>query len=104
MVEPAPANVGRKNWGEVAVRLPTCTLTGPYVAPVGTVTVNWVVLAALTFAFTAPKNTVLFAAPAVAGLKFVPVIVTAAPAAAEVGVKEVMVGWAHTAFRGRIRR
>lgn len=33
-------NVGRKNWVEVAVRLPTCTLIGPKVAPVGRVTVN----------------------------------------------------------------
>ena len=104
MVELAPANVGRKNWVEVAVRVATVTLIGPNVAPVGTVTVSEVVEAAVTVAFTAPKNTVLFAAPAAAGLKFVPVIVTAAPAVADAGLMSVIVGWAYRAFRGRINR
>ena len=68
------------------------SVIGANVAPVGTVTVKLVVVAAVTVALVAPKNTILLAAVV---LKLVPVIVTVAPTAALVGVKEVMVGgWA----------
>src|SRR5262245_57365358 len=53
------------------------TDTGLYVAPAGTVTVSDVRVAAVTVDFTAPKNTVLLEG---INSKFVPVMVTDAPA------------------------
>lgn len=58
-------------------------------APGGTVTDKEVVLAAEILAFTAPKNTILFAGT---GLKLLPVIITVAPTGPDSGVKEVMDG------------
>jgi hypothetical protein len=67
----------------------TVTEIVPVVAPAGTVTVSEVVLAALTTAAVPLKDTTLFAGVV---LKFVPDIVTVAPTAPLVGVKEVNVG------------
>ena len=58
-------------------------------APVGTVTVTLVDVAAVTVPRVAPKNTMLLAAVA---LKPVPVRVTASPGLAVAGLKEVMTG------------
>ena len=46
-------------------------------------------MAAVTFAFTAPKKTILFAGVV---LKLVPVIVTDVPTGPEAGEKELIVG------------
>src|SRR5471032_2209511 len=62
---------------------------GWYVAPAGTVTVRLVVLAAVTVAMVAPKNTMLLV---VVALKLVPVMVTDVPTGPLAGVNEVMVG------------
>ena len=67
------------------------SVIGPKVAPVGTVTVKLVVLATVTVALVAPKNTILLAAEI---LKLVPVMVIVVPAAPLIGVKELIVGWA----------
>ena len=82
-------NVTSNDLLEYAVRPFAVTVTGWYVVPIGTVTVNEVVEADVTGAFTAPKYTMLAAGT---GLKFVPVMVTIVPIGPEVGVKEVMVG------------
>ena len=65
-------------------------LIGLWLAPVGIVTVNDVVVAAVTLALTPPKNTMLFAGT---GLKFVPEILTDVPIGPAIGATEVMVGW-----------
>ena len=65
------------------------TVMGAKVAPVGTVTVSCVAVAAVTVAAVAPKITMLLAGVV---LKPVPVMVSVVPVAPEVGVKEVMVG------------
>jgi hypothetical protein len=84
-------NVGLKNWVLYAAKLVAVfkTVIAPKVAPVGTVTVKLVAVAAVTVARVAPKNTMLLADVV---LKPVPVRVTVAPTAPLVGVKEVMVG------------
>src|SRR5471032_380786 len=65
---------------------------GWYVAPAGTVTVKLVVLAAVTVAMVAPKNTMLLA---VVVLKLVPVMVTDVPTGPLAGVNDVTGGaWA----------
>src|SRR5882672_5909613 len=66
----------------------TVTFTAP-AAILGTVTVREVAPAALTVAVADPNVTVLALAVA---LKFVPVIVTDAPGAAEAGLIALMVG------------
>ena len=58
-------------------------------APVGTVAVMLVAVAAVTVALVAPKNTMLLAAVV---LKPLPVSVTASPGLADAGLKEVMTG------------
>jgi hypothetical protein len=55
-----------------------------------------VAVAAVTVARVAPKNTTLLV---VVVLKFVPLMVTASPGLAEIGLKEVMVGWAIAQFK-----
>ena len=69
------------------------TLIGWYVAPTGTVTVNEVVVAAVTLALTAPKYTILFSG---IELKLVPEIVTVDPTVPDLGANEVIVGCANT--------
>lgn len=64
--------------------------------PEGTVTVNSVVVPAVTNAFTPPKYTTLLVAVA---SKFVPVIVTDAPTGAPVGEKEVIDGGGGTTVK-----
>ncbi len=54
-------------------------------------TVKLVVVAAVTVAFTPPKNTMFFAGTE---LKFVPVIITLVPTGPLEGVKELIVGCA----------
>src|SRR5476651_1753064 len=66
---------------------------GWYVAPAGTVTVKLVVLAAVTVAMVAPKNTILLV---VVVLKLVPVMVTDVPTGPLAGVNEVIVGGGDT--------
>jgi hypothetical protein len=61
---------------EVAVDVPTVTLMGPVVAPVGTVLVSWFVVAAVTVAAVPLNCTVLALGVA---LKFWPWIVTVCP-------------------------
>ena len=61
------------------------------VAPAGTVTVNAVVVAAVTFAFTDPINTMLLDGVA---LKLVPVMVTEVPTGPDAGENELIVGCA----------
>jgi hypothetical protein len=68
----------------------TVTVRGPVAAPAGTVTVNEVVVAALTVAATPLKNVTAFAERVV--LKLVPVIETAVPTGPVVGEKLVIVG------------
>ena len=58
-------------------------------APIGTVTVSELVLATITVALVAPKNTILFAAK---GSKSVPLIVTVVPTGPKVGANDVIVG------------
>jgi hypothetical protein len=60
-----------------------------WVAPIGTVTDKLVAMALLTFAFTAPKKTILFAAVV---LKPDPEIVTTVPTGPLAGEKFVMTG------------
>jgi hypothetical protein len=68
----------------------------PVVAPVGTATINFVVVAELGVAAVVPLNlTELLAAVL---LKFVPLIVTDAPIAPDVGEKLVIVGAAANAM------
>ena len=55
----------------------------------GTVTVSWVVVAAVTVAFVAPKKTMLLAGVA---LKLVPEIVTDVPMGPLAGLKDVITG------------
>jgi hypothetical protein len=74
---------------EVTVVPPTVTAIFPVVAPVGTVTVSCVEMAALTVACVPLKVTVLL--PIVL-LKLVPVMVTVAPTRPLAGLKLVMVG------------
>lgn len=74
---------------EVAVSPDTVTVMVPEVAPVGTVVVIDVVVAAVTVAVVELNFTVL---PDVVDAKFVPVIVTVVPTLPDVGVKEVIVG------------
>ena len=62
-----------------------------YVAPIGTVTVRSVLVAAVTVAWVAPKKTMLLAGVA---SKLLPVMVTEVPTGPLVGEKEVMVGGA----------
>jgi len=83
--------VGLKNWVLYAAKLVAVfkTVIGAKVAPVGTVTVILVVVAAVIVALVAPKNTMLLAGVV---LKPVPAIVTTSPGLALNGVKEVMVG------------
>ncbi len=77
--------------------LPTfSTVMAPWVAPVGTVTVRLVVLATVTVARVAPKNTTLSAAVV---LKPVPVMVTVSPTSPSCGLNEVMVGGKTGLFR-----
>ncbi len=82
--------VGKKNWEEVPVLelVRLVTVTGEWVAPKGTVATIWVAVADTSCAWAAPKRTTLFAAVA---SKFVPVIVTVAPAAAFTGAIELIV-------------
>lgn len=61
---------------DVAVEVPTVTLMGPVVAPVGTVVVSWFVVAAVTVAVVPLNLTVLELGVA---LKFCPWIVTVCP-------------------------
>jgi hypothetical protein len=65
------------------------SVKGEKVAPGGTVTTKLVLVAELTVARVAPKNTILLAG---VGLNNDPVMVTILPTAALVGVKEVIVG------------
>jgi hypothetical protein len=80
-------NVGLKNWVLYAAKLVPVfkTVIAPKVAPVGTVTVKLVAVAAVTVARVAPKNTMLLAGVV---LKPVPVMVTVAPTAPLVGVRK----------------
>ena len=57
--------------------------------PFGTVTAKEVADATVTFAFTAPKKTMLFEGVV---LKLVPIIVTDVPTGPEAGEKELIVG------------
>ena len=74
---------------EVAVWLPTVTVSEPVVAPIGTVVVMLVAVLAVTVAAVPLKLTVLLAGVAE---KFVPVMVTVAPTRPLAGVTLVMVG------------
>ena len=67
----------------------TVTAIGPLVAPLGTVAVKLVALAAVTVALVPLNFTVLLAAVA---LKFVPVIVTGVPTGPICGLKPVIGG------------
>src|SRR5579859_2437339 len=69
---------------EVAVEVPTVTLIGPVVAPVGTLMVSWFVVAAVTMAVV-PLNLTVFE-PGVA-LKFWPWTTTVWPTLPWAGVK-----------------
>src|SRR5437667_11245911 len=73
MPAPLPVKVGRNGALANAVKPPTVTVIGANCAPAGTVTMRLVELAEETDARTAPKKTMLLAAP---GLKFTPEIVT----------------------------
>ena len=83
--------VTKKSEAEVEIKpvITFVTEIGWYVAPVGTVTVSCVAVAAVTAALTAPNHTILFAAVV---LKFVPVIVTVVPMGPEVGEKDEIAG------------
>ncbi len=67
----------------------TVTEILPVVAPVGTVVVNWVVVAAVTVATVPLKDIVLLLGVV---LKFVPVTITVAPITPPEGEKEVIEG------------
>jgi hypothetical protein len=73
----------------VAVVVPTFTVIGPLVAPVGTVAFNCVAVAVETAAVVPLNLTVSLAAVV---LKLVPVIVTSVPAGPLPGLKLVIVG------------
>ena len=90
-----PVNVGWKNCVEWAVLPPVVTLMGPYAALDGTSTVSCVDVAAVTDASIPPMNTVLLAGVV---SNPVPVMLTEAPTAAEVGVNEAIVGAAAAAW------
>jgi len=62
---------------------------GWYVDPTGTIAVSEVGVAAMTFALTAPKNTILFAGVV---LKPLPLIVTVEPMFADNGENDVITG------------
>lgn len=81
--------VTRNGTLEIAVRPPVVTLTGEYVAPVGTVTLSESVEAALTVALVAPKYTTLLEG---VELKFDPEMVTELPIGPVPGLIAVMVG------------
>ena len=69
----------------VAEPLAVCTVIGPVVAPAGTFTTIWVAVSELTFALTPLKVTeVALRSP-------VPVMVTFAPGAPELGLNFVIV-------------
>jgi hypothetical protein len=74
---------------DTAVCEPTCTEIVPVAAPAGTVTVNEVVVAAVTVAVVLLNLTMLFVAVV---LKLVPVMVTLVPAIPCSGEKLLMVG------------
>lgn len=78
-----------KSPADVAVSTPTETLIRPVVAPSGTTAVSELAEAAATSASAAPNRTVL---PAGCGSKPAPWMVTAVPAAPDVGEKEEMLG------------
>lgn len=86
---PPPAVATVKLPDDVAVPPAVVTVMVPVVAPVGTVTVRDVVVAADTVAVVPLNLTVLFAAVV---SKFVPEMVTVAPTAPLVGLKDVIVG------------
>jgi len=69
---------------EVAVEVPTVTLMGPVVAPVGTAVVSWFVVAAVTVAVV-PLNCTVLALGVM--LKFWPWIVTVCPTLPCAGLK-----------------
>jgi hypothetical protein len=73
----------------VAVPAAVVTVMGPVVAPVGTVAMRLVAVAAVKLAVTPLNFTVLLAGT---GSKFVPVIVTEVPTGPSVGVNVVIVG------------
>ena len=86
---PPPLKVGVNIFGDAATQPSCATVIGANVAPGGTVTVSWLVLAVSTEARTAPKYTVLAAA---VELKLLPVIVTRVPIDPVVGEIVVMAG------------
>ena len=65
---------------------------GPYVAPTGTITVNWPKLAVFTVACVAPKNTWLLAGIA---SKLAPVMVTVLPIKPVFGLNVFTTGALH---------
>ncbi|MGA7827829.1 MAG: hypothetical protein WCA04_09220, partial [Geobacteraceae bacterium] len=75
--------------GDVAVLLPTITVTDPVVAPAGTVVTIWVAVELVTTA-AVPLNITMLLAGVV--LKLVPVMVTVVPGGPEDGAREVIVG------------
>ena len=82
-------NVTVKLVADVPVPPAVVTVTVPFVAPIGTVTVIDVAVAADTVACVPLNLMVLFAGVV---LKLLPVMVTVVPTAPLVGVNEVMVG------------
>ncbi len=74
----------------VPVNVPTVTVIGPVVAPLGTVTTSCVADADVGIAVGVPLNLTVLAL--LVELKFDPVIVTVVPIAPLVGVKLVMTG------------
>ena len=84
-----PEKTGRKNWPEYAVSAPVVTLTGPNVAPIGTLTVIEFAVAEAGTARTAPKKIILLTA---VGLKLAPLIVTRAPATPLMGLIDEIEG------------
>jgi len=86
-----PGNVTLNGTLVYAERPALVTLIGWKVAPAGTVTESEVVVALLTVAFTAPKNTVLLEGVA---LNPVPDMVTSVPIGPEAGENDVMAGCA----------
>ena len=84
-----PVKVILKVLGDSTINPFTKILIGECVAPTGTVAVKEVTVAAVTFAFTPPNQTILFT---IVELKFVPVIVTSVPIAPLVGERFVIFG------------
>ena len=78
-----------KSFAEEAVFPLTVIFILPVVAPTGTVAINCVAVASVTVALAVPKLTSLLISVV---LKFVPVIVTVAPAKPEAGLTVVIVG------------